>query len=72
MIYNYTNYTRKQYINKNYNSFQIYLNNIVVFSFIIYSQNKIVIEGLIVDEYNYGVPYAAITPSITVLFFSAP
>jgi len=33
---------------------------LLVFSSFIYSQNKTVVEGVIVDEYNYGVPYAAI------------
>ncbi|RZO99806.1 MAG: hypothetical protein EVA45_03610 [Flavobacteriales bacterium] len=33
---------------------------LLVFSSLIYSQNKTVVEGVIVDEYNYGVPYAAI------------
>ena len=32
----------------------------LVLSYFIYSQNKTVVEGVIVDEYNYGVPYAAI------------
>ena len=32
----------------------------LVLSFFTYSQNKTVVEGVIVDEYNYGVPYAAI------------
>ena len=32
---------------------------LIICSFI-YSQNKTVVEGVIVDEYNYGVPYAAI------------
>ena len=32
---------------------------LIIYSFI-YSQNKTVVEGVIVDEYNYGVPYAAI------------
>ena len=32
---------------------------LVLYTFI-YSQNKTVVEGVIVDEYNYGVPYAAI------------
>ena len=31
-----------------------------IFSFLIYSQNKIIIEGLLVDEYDYSVPYAAV------------
>ncbi|MDA9550725.1 hypothetical protein N9R47_02125 [Flavobacteriaceae bacterium] len=29
---------------------------LLVFSSFIYSQNKTVVEGVIVDEYNYGVP----------------
>ena len=33
---------------------------LLVFSSFIYSQHKTVVEGVIVDEYNYGVPYAAI------------
>ena len=32
----------------------------LIISSFIYSQNKIVIEGLILDEYNYNVPYAAV------------
>ena len=32
----------------------------LIISSFIYSQNKTVVEGVIVDEYNYGVPYAAI------------
>ena len=32
----------------------------LIFCSFIYSQNKTVVEGVIVDEYNYGVPYAAI------------
>ena len=32
----------------------------IIISSFIYSQNKTVVEGVIVDEYNYGVPYAAI------------
>ena len=33
---------------------------LLVLSSFTYSQNKTVVEGVIVDEYNYGVPYAAI------------